>query len=268
MTSPDQASWLGRLVRVGKLTEAAAFALNKAKTLTNLPLAASVGMVPREMAGKFVQAYQGRWAGEGAIRLNRGTAVRAQYRDRLQTQFEQQTAGLARSVASGKISVATWQQRMSDAISNHSLRQAALGRGATMSKTEAIRFSGERIRPQLAFLQRFADELALGKATGEPMTAAQIASRSALYAGDGRAAWFEEHEKRAARPGYIVKYRARDDKGTCSSCLAAEGDCLVGTGPQPGQVCKGRGRCRCTREIVMDPEAYQRLTGSALSQAT
>lgn len=215
MTSPQQAFWLGRLVRVGKLTEAAAFALNKLGTIKNLPLPASVGLTPRELKGAFIQAYQGRWAGEGAIRLNRSTAIRAIQRERLQSQFEKQAAGLARSVANGKITVATWQTRMADAISNHSLRQAALGRGATMSKAEAIAFSNARIRPQLAFLQRFADEIALGKVTGEPLTAAQIANRSALYAGDGRAAWFQEHEKRDARPGYVAVYRARDDKGTC-----------------------------------------------------
>lgn len=267
MTSPAQAVWLGRLVRTGKLTEAGAFALNTRGTIKNLPLAAAKGLTPREMAGPYVHAYAGRWPGEGAIRLSRGVAVRAQYRERLQTQFEKQTAGLAKSVASGKISVATWQQRMADAISNHSLRQAALGRGATMSKTEAIRFSNDRIRPQLAFLQRFADEIALGNATGQPLTAAQIANRAALYAGDGRAAWFQEHEKRDARPGYVAKYRARDDKGTCGPCLAAEGDYLAGTGPQPGDVCRGHGRCRCVRELVLDPAAYQRLTGAAVSQA-
>lgn len=265
MTSPDQASWLGRLVRVGKLTEAAAFALNK-RPFKNLPLAASVGLVPRELKGAFVQAYAGRWAGEGAIRLSRSTAVRAQYRERLQSQFEKQAAGLARSVANGKISVATWQQRMADAISNHSLRQAALGRGATMSKTEAIRFSNDRIRPQLAFLQRFADEIALGNATGQPLTAAQVANRAALYAGDGRAAWFEENEKREARPGLVAKYRARDGSGTCSNCLAAEGTYLPGDGIWPGQVCQGRGRCRCTREMVMDAVAYATLTGNGIRQ--
>lgn len=267
MTSPQQASWLGRLVRVGKLTEAAAFALNKLGSIKNLPLPASVGLVPRELSGKFVQAYQGRWAGEGAIRLNRSIVARAAQRERLQNQFEKQVAGLAKSVARGDIKVAVWQQRMADAISNHSLRQAALGRGATMSKAEAIRFSNERIRPQLAFLQRFADEIALGKATGEPLTAAQIASRAALYAGDGRAAWFQEHERRDARPGYVAKYRARDGGGTCSNCLAAVGTYLPGEGVQPGEACKGKGRCRCTRELVLDPAAYQRLTGTVISQA-
>lgn len=261
MSPVERASWLARLVRLGKLTEPAAFALQNAGVAARLlPLSPSVALIPREMAGKFVQAYQGRWPGEGAIRLNRGLAVRASYRERLQTQFQTQTAGLAKSVASGKISVATWQQRMADAISNHSLRQAALGRGATMSKTEAIRFSNDRIRPQLAFLQRFADELALGNATGQPMTAAQIASRAALYAGDGRAAWFQEHERRNARPGYVVRYYARDDDGTCSPCHQAQGVYLAGDGPQPGDVCRGHGRCRCTRELVLDQMEYQRLT--------
>lgn len=267
MTSPDQAAWLGRLVRVGKLTETGAFALNNRGTVKNLPLPASVGLVPRELGGKFVQAYQGRWAGEGAVRLSRSTAVRAVQRDRLQAQFERQTAGLARSVANGKISVATWQTRMADAISNHSLRQAALGRGATMSKAEAIAFSNARIRPQLAFLQRFADEIALGTATGQPLSAAQIASRAALYAGDGRAAWFQENERINARPGMVAKYYARDDSGTCGPCLQAEGTYLPGTGPEPGSVCLGRGRCRCTRELVMDAAAYAMLTTSGLRQA-
>jgi len=267
MTSPAQAVWLGRLVRTGKLTEAGAFALNTRGTIKNLPLVAAKGLTPREMSGTYVQAYQGRWPGEGAIRLDRGVAIRAQYRERLQTQFEKQTAGLAKSVASGKISVATWQQRMADAISNHSLRQAALGRGATMSKAEAIRFSTERIRPQLAFLQRFADEVALRKAAGMPMTAAQIASRAALYAGDGRAAWFQEYERLGAKPGHIVRYYARDDDGTCGPCHQAQGEYLPGTGPQPGDVCKGHGRCRCVREMVLDPAAYQRLTTGELRRA-
>ena len=268
MSPVERASWLARLVRLGKLTEPAAFALQKAGVATRLlPLSPSVALIPRELAGKFVQAYQGRWPGEGAIRLNRGVGVRALYRERLQTQFQKQTAGLAKSVASGKISVATWQQRMADAISNHSLRQAALGRGATMSKAEAIRFSNDRIRPQLAFLQRFADELALSNATGQPMTAAQIANRAALYAGDGRASWFQEHERRNARPGYVVRYRSRDDGGTCGRCLSAEGTYAAGEGPMPGDVCQGHGRCRCTRELVLDQAAYQQLTGQTIRRA-
>lgn len=267
MTSPEQASWLGRLVRVGKLNEAAAFALNKIGTLKNLPLPASVGLVPRELSGKYVQAYAGRWYGEGAVRQGQSVAVRAVFREKLQSQFEKQSAGLARSVASGKLTTAQWQQRMADAISNHSLRQAALGRGATMSKAEAIAFSNARIRPQLAFLQRFADELALAQATGKPLTAAQIAARSSLYAGDGRAAWFQEYEKRNARTGYVVKYRARDDGGTCGPCIAAQGSYLPGEGEYPGSVCKGKGRCRCTRELVLDPAAFAALTGSAVRQA-
>lgn len=262
MSPLERASWLARLVRVGKLSEASAFVLQKTGIAPRLlPLSPVQGLRPRELDGKYVQAYLGRWPGEGAIRLNKSIAVRSVFREKLQTQYQKQVAGLAKSVSTGKISVAQWQQRMADAISNHSLRQAALGRGATMSKAEAIRFSNDRIRPQLAFLQRFADEIALAEATGKPLTAAQIANRASLYAGDGRAAFFQEYERLNAKPGYVARYRARDDGGTCGPCIAAQGTYLSGEGPMPGDVCRGHGRCRCVRELVLDPVAYARLTG-------
>lgn len=67
-----------------------------------------------------------------------------------------------------------------------------------------------------------------------------------------------------AEAGYVVDYRAVDDRGTCDPCLQAEqnGPYLANEGPMPAAVCLGRGRCRCRRELVYDPAAYARLRGA------
>lgn len=269
MASPLVAGWLTRLVRTGRLTTASAFALsNRTIPARMLPQAPADGLRSREVAGPYVNAYAGNWKGQGAIRLSRSPAIRARYRDQLQRDFEKQTTGLARSVTSGKISVAEWQRRMGDAVHNHTVRQAALGKGGTHTKAHVIRDLDPKVRADLTYLQRFADEIALGLATGKPMSANAIASRSSLYAGTGRAEWFRQHEAAEARPGYVVRYRARDDGGTCEPCRKADGLYLPGQGNYPGEICRGRSRCRCRRELVYDRAAYDRLTGNAAAPQT
>lgn len=99
---------------------------------------------------------------------------------------------------------------------------------------------------------------------GKPLSEAAIAQRAAQYGGVGRAAFYTGMEGSATtQRGYVARYVARDDDRTCVRCLDAEarGPYLPGDGPKPGDVCLGRHRCRCTRELVYDPAAWARLTG-------
>jgi hypothetical protein len=260
MAGPAVASWLTRLVNTGRLTAASALELAKRTFPASvLPQSAAGGLASREARSPFVTAYAGNWKGQGALRLNYSQARRAHYRDILQRDFEKQVRGLAKSVAAGKIPVSVWQSRMADAINAHTIRQASIGRGASISKAEVTARLVPRVHTDLVYLQRFADELALKIATGSPWSADYIAARAARYAGEGRAAWFEEAERAEARPGYVIRYRARDDGYTCDPCRKADGVYLPGDGQFPGRVCLGRARCRCTRELVYDPAAYARL---------
>lgn len=263
MATPQVAALLARSVRTGRITEETARQLaTKPFSGNRLPLPPAQGLVSRESEGRYVRAYEGKWKGENAVRLGQSEATRAKFRDALQKDFEKQSAALAESVASGKLSVGRWQRNMADAVSNHTIRQAALGRGKSHTKAEVQRTLVPKVQADLAYLQRFADEIALREAMGNPMSAKAIAARAGLYAGTGRAEWFAQNESAAAiRPGMVVRYRARDDNGTCRPCRKAEGYYLPGTGPLPGAICEGRSRCRCTRQLVENQTMYDRLTG-------
>lgn len=91
------------------------------------------------------------------------------------------------------------------------------------------------------------------------------ANRSTLYSGNIRGVLFRFIEMLnqikygAINPGWVAHYRPKGDKNTCKPCSAAAGYYLLGHGPFPGQVCKGRSRCRCVRVVVYDPARLKLL---------
>src|SRR5690606_361862 len=119
----------------------------------------------------------------------------------------------------------------------------------------------------------FADEVAARRmlemeGLGTAMTEKQVAARARMYRGPARALFYEVGETREAEErgeGWVAEYEAVDDRGTCDPCTQAElnGPYLLARGPFPGSVCRGGGLCRCTREIVYGPAAYERLTSAA-----
>lgn len=245
-------AFLVRCVADGLLTEAEAAGLLRrfdAGEAMSLPLDLGDGV--QDLTADDVAAAQA-WA--------------AQFVDSDEQQHEDMRAGyvawqqgLAEQLASGQIGVAAWQRGMLDAIKAHLVAQGLAG---GMSVAEALAALGPELMTQAAFLSRFADEWLARWLMGRPMSAAEIANRALSYAGAGWG-WFYRARERDTRDGWVVDYVSRDDPRTCGPCLDAEarGPYLPGTGPYPGQVCLGRGHCRCQRVERYDPEAWRRLVG-------
>lgn len=203
-----------------------------------------------------IAAFGGRWPGQEAIVRRTPTLIeREAFRDALQSQFEARVQALGKSVADGGISVKQWQGLMDRATSQYLIRQEVLGAGSTKIDSAAFaRLDGE-IRRQQAFISRFADQLAMRNAEGKPMSAAAIGSRATSYSGAGRAIGARAQERTIPlEAGEVWAYIAIDDAVTCFRCLEAEGFYEAGSGPYPGDVCLGRGHCRCRREKVFRPE--------------
>ena len=95
-------------------------------------------------------------------------------------------------------------------------------------------------------------------------TDAQKANRAKLYTGNSRGTAFHQVEVGTLKrytAGWVSLYQTKDSKA-CSSCHDAAGYYLIGRGPYPGQVCKGRARCRCKRLIVWNPAQHKILSGA------
>jgi hypothetical protein len=182
--------------------------------------------------------------------------------ERLQTKFEAQNKRLAHLLFAGGITLAAWRSTTWQAIKRLLLHQAALGAGKI---PDAAKLQ-EILQREAEYFRKFAEAVFAGHVAGAdtvrpvPQTAEQVASRADLYSGVSRGLFYELHEERDDLGyGWVVQFRAKDDKHTCKPCLHAEGHYLVGRGPYPGGVCKGRGRCRCQRVPVWAPAIYRRL---------
>lgn len=156
-------------------------------------------------------------------------------------------------------SIDDWQRGMMEGLIGLSGALFLLGAAAL---TPALRRELLPIlQTEAAYLSRFGDQRLLAQVRGNPLSAVQVAARAASYGALARAASFALRERRTNQgAGWVQQYIATDDQGTCSPCLDAEGYYLPGEGPMPGQVCLGRGRCRCSRVTIYAPEIYERLT--------
>ncbi len=193
-------------------------------------------------------------------------AAKAALREALRTEFQLRTRALAAALhRSGD--VRAWQHGMAELIKRNLVENAIVGAGRNLTALELSQMT-PMAQEQLAFLARFADAIALGRVTDNPMSFAAIAARSDLYGRMGIAfnAFFEELSGDYG-PGWVVQYIAIDDRGTCSACHGAQGLYLPSEGPMPGEICFGGMRCRCRRELRFDPGAYARLTGASARAA-
>lgn len=182
--------------------------------------------------------------------------------ERLQDRFEANNKRLGHLLFAGSLTLAAWRSATWQAIKRLILQQAALGAGKPpdAAKLQAI------LEKESEFFRKFAEAVFAGKVAGDdtlrptPRTAESVSARADLYSGVARGLFFELHEERGDLGyGWVIRFDARDDKHTCRPCRDAEGFYLQGTGPYPGGVCKGRGRCRCRRIPVWAPDIYQRL---------
>lgn len=197
-----------------------------------------------------------------AAGLLRGNRERG--RDRARGVAVTEARAYAGAVAAGDIPVADWQALMRDSVREHIIGQAVLGAGSAAAALTLLPQLNQSAQEQTAFLSRFADTVAVAMLMGVALSGGAIASRSVTYAGAGYA-WFGKAKEagRASATGYVVDYVARDDDRVCAACLKAEreGPYLVGSGPMPGDVCFGGGRCRCQRRERYDMKAWEKLTG-------
>lgn len=237
---------LSRLVADGKLTEQDA-----------------AGLVARYDAGELSGQPQG-IAPTGPVRPEpSGGGLAGDTSDAIDANFDVEVARRAAAVASGALSIAAWQAQMAQLVADEMMSMALLGSDDELTDEDIAEIEAEA-EEQAAYLSRFADEMALGLLTGDPMSEAQIRSRSELYGGAGWAWYYRAHERHLGEErGMVVEYIAHDDERTCQGCLdAADGSpYLPDEGPFPGDVCDGGGRCRCKREEYYDMDAWLRLTG-------
>lgn len=184
--------------------------------------------------------------------------ARGQLRDGEQEAYAGQVRQLAEMLERTG-NVRAWQLGMQVALIDHLAKQTLLGSGRKLRKAEKERIA-DVVKVQTAYLARFADEVALRRLIGEPLSTTTIAQRAALYAGAGRAAWFRGSEADADRH-VVYDYLSRDDGHTCTPCVQAEerGPYLPGVGPMPGEACWGTYRCRCRRAARIDKKMAKQL---------
>lgn len=260
MTRAEFAAILFDLVRRGAIAESDALTVLDrfdAGELTDLPAMITQQQDNNEwvLALVFVLALVG---GSTVRTLSSAQKRRAQRLLRLR--FEDTVSQLATGVTSGGL-VADWQRSMQTVITDYAQHMAVAGAG-TLPRATVQSAVNAQLAGQWPYLTAFAVTLTVGRLVGNMLSEATIAARSTLYGATGWGAYW-----RGAEPegyGQIVYYDAVDDAGTCGPCTDAErgGPYLVGSNyPRPGEVCLGRGRCRCTLRFVYDPEVYKRLTG-------
>lgn len=186
----------------------------------------------------------------------------------VQDEFSVRVAGYAQLLANGDMTLEAWHRAMLNATEQHVIQQMMLGNGQPRLTDEQRTELDTTMLEQSAFLSRFADFNALTVGLGGALLVALLASRSELYGGVGRGAFFRSLETAGVArgdlgDGWILEFLARDDKGTCGPCHAAQGFYLPGTvHPIPGVICLGRSNCRCQLIPRYLPAEYARLTGA------
>ena len=187
--------------------------------------------------------------------------------EKLQDRFEERNRRLAFLLVGGLIPLAAWRVGFWEHVKRLILSQAALGAG---NVPRVVKLA-EILEREAKYVDRFAEAIFAGKVATEageelqkraPVSEDAIRSRENLYSGTARGLFYEELE--TARPpewGWIIHYIPRDDENTCTPCHNAAGYYLAGTGPMPGQICEGGGKCRCVRRSIFLPEMYRELVG-------
>jgi hypothetical protein len=188
-------------------------------------------------------------------------------RDDLQDAFSAAVVQIA-PLAVALTTLDMWHAQMQRAVRNHLFMQEMAARGRELLPTEELRLEQNEVAEQIAYVERFHAEIESNleaEAAGETASAVTpegVAARSDLYSGAGRAKWFRADEE-GSPDGIVIDYFAIDDAGTCAPCHKADSESpyLPGTGPMPGEVCLGRGRCRCVRVPRRSMTEWRRLSG-------
>lgn len=187
-------------------------------------------------------------------------SLQEQARDALQVDFDRIVAEVAELSLTN---LELWFKQMREIIEGYLIAQATVARARALLPSELLELDRGVIAEQVGFLGNFLSDLKQREITINYVTA-----RARLYSGAGRALWYRQAEDREAR-GWVIDYIAVDDSGTCAPCIQAEsgGPYLFGDGPFPGEVCLGRGRCRCRRQPRFDVTAWEGLSAERLDFA-
>jgi hypothetical protein len=181
-------------------------------------------------------------------------SIREAEREEILQKLDAQMATLGYALARDEISISEWQKRARNAISGAMAAQWTTGNG-----TNAQSDIADIIDEQLTYLYRFTGEMHARQALGNPYGDEYMVNRLLLYGGAVWAAWFIGNESVNYDDGYVAQYIAADDIKTCRNCSNAQGYYRINSGPMPGQICYGGGRCRCVRTIIYAPEIARTL---------
>lgn len=273
MTRDELLNMLERLVREEKITTEEAAAILNAYDQGNVE--------PRELPQPPAQALPPVTAAVSTevmastpirnwnVVLGSGVEDRQEGAVRLLDDFDAETSRLAKQhLFSGHFDARRWHQEMGEGVRGQILRNMQLGLGRDLTEEDLAR-AHDLMAEQSGYLKRFAEQVSARRLAGRPMSEAQVADRSRMYAGVAYGEFYQQAESFYG-DGYIVNYRAVDDSGTCSPCHEAEdeGPYLPGEGPMPGLICDGWGKCRCLRQREYDPElAAEMRSGEIAAEA-
>lgn len=174
--------------------------------------------------------------------------------------YDSSVANVALLLAERVPRIRQWHDTAGTMVRDLTHRLAELGAGRRLLDVEA-RAVRTALVGELAYLQRFADEISFRHLVGRPLSAARITDRLRQYGGTALGLFYRFAESNL-QTGYIVRYIPVDDGGTCTPCHMSglQGPYLPGRGPMPGEVCLARGKCRCHRQPEYNPREFQRLT--------
>lgn len=174
-----------------------------------------------------------------------GKATRERLVNKFQSQFDKDVRRIAKRANTKGVRTRDVHREAKKAIRQHTLTQAMLGKGRPLSNAELTRLE-KTIKKEEEHLQRFMDQISIRRVQRNPMSSEAIESRLIQYGGTGRAEYYRASELVDSDQNTVERYRA--NAGACSKCLPYNGKYfLPGEGPMPGDVCLGKGHCRCER---------------------
>ncbi len=153
---------------------------------------------------------------------------------------------LTSGVVSGDVSLTDWRSGMVTALKTSHLEALAVARGgwAQVRQSDYEWAGGQRVRPQLTYLQKFHDDIASGIV---PLNEASIASRAMMYIENGRGTNREAERLMGVERGATEeRNQLGGSQDPCSECpaLSDMGWVPIGSLPQVGaRACLSR--CKC-----------------------
>ena len=152
--------------------------------------------------------------------------------------------GLTRLMASGKLELAEWQNRMAEEIKLSHLRTSAFGGGGKQQLTQRhYGYVGNQLYKEYQALDGFAQALARGELTQE-----QALRRSAMYADSARISFFQSEKTTKEVDGLYGLRRLDSQSQHCEDCIGydTQGRYVPASEIVPvGTACRCFARCRC-----------------------